>query len=418
MQVGIWSQNHGHFAYMSLAVSAQAREICDLVVRWVHLIAGIMWIGNSMLFNWLDRNLVKGAGDSPLAQGRIWLLHSGAFYDVEKKLLAPSEMAVVNQGKLHWFKWQNLTTWVSGILLLFVVYYSGGGALLVDPSVRALGAPLAIGLSLLFIVMSWFVYDLVWISPLGKRPVVAAAVSFLYMGAAALALTKLFSGRAAYIHVGVILGTLMTGNVWFVIVPSQRELVAATLAGREQDAAISLRAKERSIHNNYMTFPLLFLMVSNHFPSTYGGRHAWIVLVVLSVGGAIVRHLMNVRFHYTGWLPVAGFVVATSIGALFLLTRPEGHVEATTGEKVSFHTAFGVIHERCQPCHSAHPTDDTWKTAPSGVMFDTPEQVRRLAPRIKERAVISRTMPLQNKTGITQAERDLLGDWIDQGQSD
>jgi uncharacterized membrane protein len=394
-------------------VSAQLRELGDLVIRWVHLIAGIMWIGNSLLFNWLDRNLERAPGSPPNHYGKIWLLHSGAFYEVDKKLLAPNEMPA----KLHWFKWQNFTTWASGILLLFVVYYSGGGALLIDPSVRALGAPVAIGISVTFIVMSWFVYDLLWISPLAKKPLVAATVSFAYVGAAAFALTTIFSGRAAYIHVGVILGTLMTGNVWFVIVPSQRELVAATLAGREQDAAISLRAKERSIHNNYMTFPLLFLMVSNHFPSTYGGRHAWTALVVLSVGGALVRHLMNVRFQYSGWLPVAAFVVVITLASAFVLTRPVHQVDTTSGEKVAFHTVETVVRERCQPCHSAHPTDDTWKSAPAGVMFDTAGQMTRLAPRIKERAVILRTMPLQNKTGMTQGERDLLGDWIDQGAS-
>ena len=392
-------------------MSPQVRELSDLVIRWVHLIAGIMWIGNSLLFNWLDRNLERPPGSPPSYQGNIWLLHSGAFYDVDKKLLRPNEMPA----KLHWFKWQNFTTWASGICLLFVVYYAGGASLLVDPSVRDLGAPLAIAISVTFIVVSWFYYDVLWISPLRKTPVVAAALSFLYVGAAAFALTKIFSGRAAYIHVGVILGTLMTGNVWFVIVPSQKELVAATKEGREQDAAISLRAKERSIHNNYMTFPLLFLMISNHFPSTYGGRHAWVVLFVIAIGGALVRHLMNVRFHYAGWLPVAAFVVVATIASLFFLTRPETHESTGAKEKVPFHTVEGIVHERCAPCHSRHPTDDVWKTAPTGVMFDTPEQIQRLAPRIKERAVILRTMPLQNKTGITQSERDVLGDWIDQG---
>ena len=238
----------------------------------------------------------------------------------------------------------------------------------------------------------------------------------MYVAAVSYALTpRLQRAHAAYIHVGVILGTLMTGNVWFVIVPSQRELVAATFAGREQDAAISLRAKERSIHNNYMTFPLLFLMVSNHFPSTYGGRHAWLVLVVLATSGALVRHLMNIRFGYPGWLPVAAGIVLVGLVLLYVFTRPESVPGTTGGEKVAFHTVEGVVHERCLPCHNAHPTDDTWKTAPSGVMFDTPAQVKRLAPRIKERAVISRTMPLQNKTGMTQSERDLLGDWLEQG---
>lgn len=391
-------------------MSGQVRELCDLVVRWVHLIAGIMWIGNSLLFNWLDRNLEKPEGADASYQGKIWLLHSGAFYDVDKKLLRPNEMPA----KLHWFKWQNFTTWASGIALLFVVYYAGGGALLVDPSVRALGPAVAIGISLTFIVVSWFFYDLVWISPLAKKPIFAAALSILYVGAVAYALTKIFSGRAAYIHVGVILGTLMTGNVWFVIVPSQHELIAATREGREQDAAISLRAKQRSIHNNYMTFPLLFLMISNHFPSTYGGKHAWLALASITIGGALVRHLMNIRFTYARWFPIASFVVLATITTLYFLTKPEHH-EAASTEKLPFHTVQAVMHERCLPCHSARPTDDVWKTAPAGVMFDTPDQIKRLAPRIKERAVISRTMPLQNKTSITQPERDLIGDWIDQG---
>jgi uncharacterized membrane protein len=382
------------------------------VIRWVHLIAGIMWIGNSMLFNWLDRNLEKPKDAPPGYQGNIWLLHSGAFYDVHKKLLRPHEMPKT----LHWFKYQNLTTWVSGILLLFVVYYGGGGALLVDPSVRALAPSIAIAISLSFIVMSWYVYDTIWRSPLHARPVVAAAISFLYIGLASYALTKIFSGRAAYIHVGVILGTLMTGNVWFVIVPSQHELVNATLEGRDQDAAISLRAKERSIHNNYMTFPLLFMMLSNHFPSTYGGKHAWIVLAVIAIGGALVRHLMNVRFHYTGWLPVAGFVVAATLVSLFFLTRPPESSSASR-PKVAFASVQAIVAQRCQQCHSRTPTDDTWRAPPQGVTFDTPEQIERMAPRIKERAVVLKTMPLGNKTGITEEERKTIGAWIDQGAS-
>ncbi len=313
-------------------MSGHVRELCDLFVRWVHLIAGIMWIGNSMLFNWLDRNLEKPEGSPPSYQGNIWLLHSGAFYDVHKKLLRPNEMPKT----LHWFKFQNLTTWVSGVLLLFVVYYGGGGALLVDPTVRALAPGVAIALSLSFIAGSWFFYDTLWRSPLARRPALASAISIVFVGVISYALTKVFSGRAAYIHVGVILGTLMTGNVWFVIVPSQRELVNATLEGREQDAAISLRAKERSIHNNYMTFPLLFMMLSNHFPSTYGGKHAWIALAVIAVGGALVRHLMNVRFHYEGWLPVAGFVVAATVASLFFLTRPPEAPASANHAKVAF----------------------------------------------------------------------------------
>lgn len=269
------------------------RELLDLLIRWVHLIAGIMWIGNSMLFNWLDRNLVK-VSERKGHEGEIWLLHSGGFYQVEKKQLAPSEMPAI----LHWFKWQNGVTWISGISLLIVVYYLGGGALLVDPSVSDLGPSAAIGLGLGSIVGSWVMYDLIWRSPLGKKGLPAVVLSFALLFGVAFGLTQLLSGRAAFMHVGVIMGTLMTGNVWMVIMPSQRELVQATTEGREQDHAIAMRAKQRSIHNNYMTFPLLFVMISNHYASTYGNRFNWAVLFVLMVSSALVRHFMNIRFTY------------------------------------------------------------------------------------------------------------------------
>jgi hypothetical protein len=231
-----------------------ANELLDVVFRWAHLIAGIMWIGNSMLFNWLDRNLVApGPGAGKLSQGKIFMVHSGAFYDVEKKLLAPGELP----DEMHWFKWQNFTTWATGISLMVVVYYMNGAAFLVDPSVRAMGQGEAIAWSLGSLVAAWAVYDGVWMT-VGKRaPSVATALSFVLLFVAAYGFTLLFSGRAAYVQTGVLIGTMMTGNVWMRILPSQRSLIAATKAGREQDATLSLRAKQRSIHNNYLTFPLL-----------------------------------------------------------------------------------------------------------------------------------------------------------------
>ena len=392
-------------------LEAHLRELTDLVVRWVHLIAGIMWIGNSLLFNWLDRNLEKPKDAKPGYDGNIWLLHSGGFYEVEKKQLEPSQMP----SNLHWFKWQNFSSWLSGILLLLVVYYGSKGALLVDASVKNLSVPIAMTVGLGSIVVSWIYYDFLWSSPLGKRPRLAAALSLLYFAGLAYALTHLLSGRAAYIHVGVVLGTLMTGNVWFVILPSQKELVAATTEGRAQDAAVAHRAKVRSIHNNYMTFPLLFMMVSNHFPSMYGNKLAWILLFVVALGGATVRHLMNIRFTTPGWFPWAAAVVLTMVAVVYVMTKPaEVPVSATP---VSFAEVDAVVHARCLPCHSAHPTDDTWKVAPNGVMMDTPAQIRALSPRIKERAVVTRTMPLGNKTGCTDAEREVLRSWVDQGAS-
>jgi uncharacterized membrane protein len=225
------------------------------------------------------------------------------------------------------------------------------------------------------------------------------------------------SGRAAYIHVGALLGTLMTANVWFYVVPSQRELVAATRAGLPQDPALSYRAKQRSIHNNYMTFPVLFIMVSNHFPSTYGSTLNWLILAILMVGSAAVRHFMNIRFTYGGWLRLAaGTTLLTVALVFFLIARSRGPASASaSGPPVAFADAQAIINRRCVPCHSATPTDSQFTVAPAGVTFDTPEQIKGRAGRILERAVISKTMPFGNRTGITDEERALLGRWIEQG---
>jgi uncharacterized membrane protein len=231
-------------------------------------------------------------------------------------------------------------------------------------------------------------------------------------------LTRVLSGRAAYIHVGALLGTLMTGNVWFYVVPSQRQLVAATKAGLPQDPALAYRAKQRSIHNNYMTFPVLFIMISNHFPSTYGHALNWLILAVLMVGSATVRHFMNIRFSYGGWLRAASAVALLTVAIVIaLIARAQPPTSAAATGSVAFADAQAIIARRCQPCHSAAPTDDQFKAPPAGIVLDTPEHIQALAPRIKERAVISKTMPFGNKTGMTEAERARLGAWIDQGAS-
>jgi uncharacterized membrane protein len=389
-------------------LEAHVRELLDLLVRWVHLIAGIMWIGNSMLFNWLDRNLVKRPGAGEGHEGEIWMVHSGGFYQVEKKQLEPSELP----DQLHWFKWQNGVTWISGICLLGIVYYMGKGSYLVDPSISDISVPMAMGLSVGTVVLSWVAYDLLWRSPLARVPAAAAGVSVALLAGIAFGLTQVLSGRAAYIHVGVVMGTLMTGNVWMVIMPSQRELLEMTKSGKRQSSTLAYRAKQRSIHNNYMTFPLLFIMVSNHFPSTYGSSINWLILGVLMLTGALVRHFMNIRFWWGPWLPSAGATAAIGIIALYALTMPK---ERKAQGPVSYAAARAIIDQRCIACHSARPTDDVWKTAPAGVMLDTTDQVKNMVSRIRERAVITRTMPLGNKTGMTDAERDALAGWIEQG---
>jgi uncharacterized membrane protein len=391
----------------------QFNELLDVVFRWAHLIAGIMWIGNSMLFNWLDRNLIAPPKDEAhrLSQGKIYMVHSGAFYEVEKKLLEPNQLP----DQLHWFKWQNFLTWLTGICLLVVVYYMNGAAFLIDPSVRAMSQGEAIGLSVGTLVAAWVVYDVTWTTLGRKVPALATALSFGLLFGAAYGFTTLFSGRAAYIQTGVMIGTIMTGNVWMRILPSQKELIAATKSGKEQDATLSIRAKQRSIHNNYLTFPLLFIMISNHFPSTYGHYLNWLVLFAVMVGGAGVRHFMNVRYAGKVWLFPALAMAAIGVTGMMVVTRIREAPAVIIKGEVDFARASEIIQKRCVQCHSAKPSDPQFPVAPMNIQFDTPERISAVTARIKDRAVVNKTMPFLNRTGMTEEERAELGKWIDSG---
>lgn len=388
------------------------RELIDLVLRWVHVIAGIMWVGNSMLFNWLDRNLRPKPG----MEGEIWLVHSGAYYQIEKKQLEPQEMPEV----LHWFKWQSYITWLSGFSLLVVVYYLGGGAFLVDPGVSRLTASQATWLGLGVLFGGWLVYDTLWRSPLGTIKGLPVLVSFGLLVGVSYQLTQWLSPRAAFVHVGALLGTLMAGNVFCRIMPAQRNQMVATQSGEKPDPLLGYNAKQRSIHNNYMTFPLLFIMVSNHFPVTYQHTLNWLILAVLMLAGAGVRHVMNIRFHFKPWVPTLALIVLVAFGGLYALTRPPAPVNGAahllpSHQPVAFQKVQAIIQQRCTTCHSTTPTDDTFTLAPAGVMFDTPEQIQSLAERIKVRAVLNQSMPLGNKTQMTAQERQLVGQWIEEG---
>lgn len=398
------------------------REVLDLFIRWIHLIAGIMWIGNSMLFNWLDRNLVKAEGARARSLGEIWLLHSGAFYQVEKMTLAPNEMPKV----LHWFKWQAYTTWMSGFLLMGLVYYLGGKSFLVDPQIMDIAYGTAVALSLGVLVGGFAVYDLLW-RFLAHKSGLATVLSLACVAAFVVGIHQVFTPRAAYLHVGALLGSVMAGNVFFHIIPSQKQMVAATLSGHQADPALSQHAKTRSIHNNYITFPVLFIMLSNHFPSTWGHTFNWGVLALLMIGGATARHFLNIRFTFQRWLPaLLGTITATVVGLWMLVappaavsssaSAPEASAGAAGTERVAFPVVQAVVNARCTPCHAAHPTNPQFAAAPAGgVLLDSPEKIVALADRIKYRAVVTKTMPLVNQTGITSLERELLGRWVDEG---
>ena len=393
-------------------MNGAATELLDLVVRWVHVIAGIMWVGNSMLFNWLDRNL-RARGDADV-YGDIWLLHSGGFYLVEKNKGERSPTGIRSLPRpLHWFKWQAYLTWLSGAALLVIVYYLGGRALLVDPAVAGISSGTGVAIAVGTIVAAVIVYEAVW-RVLGERAyALATLLSVALLVVAIELLLSRLGGRAAYLHVGALLGTIMAANVAHTIMPSQRELVAALSEGREPSQAIADRAKTRSIHNNYLTFPVIALMLSAHFPSLYARDRSDLTLFVLIAAGAAVRHVMNIRFTFARWRWALTAVVVTA-GLLLVvqLVLPGARRTAARADpaSVSFDDARRVIDRRCASCHSSEPADVSLGVMPGGVAFDTPDQVRLMAPRILER-VTTGTMPPGNKTRMTDAERAMVAAW-------
>ena len=393
-------------------MSSHLIELLDLTFRWVHVIAGIMWIGNSMLFNWLDRNLRPPSRTVTEVYGDIWLLHSGAFYFVEKTSLAGQPMP----RPMHWFKWQAYTTWLSGVALLIVVYYVGGRALLTDPVRASLTPTIALAVALGSLVGGWLVYDLLWRFIAPRSATLAGALSIAALIGIVVALTSLLSGRAAFLHVGALLATIMAGNVAMTIMPSQRVLVAAVEAGRPPDPAVADAAKTRSIHNNYITFPVIALMVSNHFPGIYGHPRSWLLLLVLIAVGAGVRHILNIRFTYRPWVPALAATVVIGFVVLLIAAAPTG-LQGGSGPlriptQVSFEDARSVIDRRCAACHSANPSITEFGPGPGGVSFDDPAQIRALAQRIRVRAVETQTMPLGNRTKMTIEERAILEAWL------
>ena len=398
-------------------MSGHLIELLDLTFRWVHVIAGIMWIGNSLLFNWLDRNLRPSSRGAPELYGEIWLLHSGAFYFVEKTSLAGQRMPA----PLHWFKWQAYTTWLSGTALLIVVYYVGGRALLVDPARMALTPTAAVSIAVGTIAVGWLLYDILWQFVAARAQLLAGVLSVSALVLTAFGATSMLSGRAAFLHVGAMLATIMAGNVATTIMPSQRVLVDAVAAGRPPDPKVAAAAKLRSIHNNYLTFPVIVLMVSNHFPSVYGHRASWLLLLALIAIGALVRHILNVRFTFTQWIPALGLTLAAGFAVLFVVGRPASSARVVPGgavpAQVSFEDARSIIDRRCAACHSASPAITEFGPTPGGVSFDDPERIRALAERIRVRAIETRTMPLGKRTRMTELERATLARWLSRGQS-
>lgn len=386
-------------------------EWLGLAFRWIHIITAIAWIGASFYFNWLLNHLLTS--EDPNVSGQLWALHAGGFFNVEKRNIEPGKLPE----PLHWFKWESYWTWMSGFVLLAIVYYAGAEAYLIDPAVADISQRQAILISLATLVGSWLVYHLLWNSAFGRQSQTRSALlTALFIMLASFLLMQVFSGRGAFLHTGAMLATWMTGNVFFVIMPAQRQLVQSTLEGQPQNKQLAADAGQRSLHNNYLTLPVLFCMFSNHYPSTFGSEWNWTVLMALFVVGFMVRHYFNVRGKQGNlkalWLlAVALFIfVGTALLASYPLLKNAG----AAGE-ISFTTVHGLAQTHCISCHAAQPTNTAFPAPPKGVLLETEAQMVSHAAQIATQ-VGSRIMPLGNTTQMTDDERQLLVQWANSRQ--
>jgi uncharacterized membrane protein len=377
----------------------------ELGIRWLHVVAGIVWIGTSFYFVALDNHLGRPRVEEADVAGESWEIHGGGFYRISKYRVAPEELPE----PLHWFKWEAYTTWLSGFGLLVVLYYANADTYLIDKSVADIPVAAAIAVSLMGLAAAWVVYDLACMA--FKSDAVLGLVLLGLVVASAYGAGQVFSGRAAYIQVGSMLGTIMAANVLFNIIPAHWELIRAKEAGRQPDPAPALEAKRRSVHNNYLTLPVVFTMISNHFAFTYEDDHAWLVLVALVLIGAWIRHFFNLRHagRTVWWIPATALLAA--IGLAVAIRPDEGG--GAPPQEVSADEATAIVRQRCAPCHSKNPRQEGYDTAPAGVVLDTREQIVAQADAIREQAVRTEAMPLGNVTGMTDEERDALGDWLD-----
>jgi uncharacterized membrane protein len=389
-------------------------EFLGLLIRWLHVIAGIAWIGSSFYFIWLDNSLEPPAPGSDNAKkgvsGELWAVHGGGFYNPQKYAVAPAALP----DTLHWFKWEAYTTWLSGTALLVLVYWLRAGTMMVDPSVAALSAAQAVGIGGASMVGAWFIYDGLCRSPLGKNDTLLGAIVFGLLVLLAWGLGQVFGGRAAFIQVGASIGTIMVANVFFVIIPGQKKMVAAMRAGRLPDPIYGKRGKQRSVHNNYFTLPVLFIMISNHYASTYAHEYAWAVLVLISAAAVSIRHFFNRRHKGAiEWRYLA--FGAGLLGVVAWWTAPRLLPLPKVDGPVTFDQVRAIVGQRCVTCHAPTPTFAGIAQPPAGVVLHTAEAIGANAQRIYQQVVATRIMPLGNVTQITDYERAVIAAWIADG---
>jgi hypothetical protein len=384
-------------------------EWLNIIVRLMHITFGIAWIGASFYFVFLENALNRTENVREELAGNLWAIHGGGFYYLEKYKVAPASIPK----HLHWFKYEAYFTWITGFCLLFIVYYFNASAMLIDKSVLDISSAAGIGIGISSFVLAWVIYDRMCRSSLIKSNIWFTLLGLILLVVFAYGYSRVFSGRAAYIHFGAMIGSIMVANVFFIIIPSQKAMVKAAREGSFLDPQLGKHAGLRSLHNNYFTLPVLFVMISNHFPSTFGNEKGWLILSIFSLGAAGVKHYLNLRERgiYSVWvMPVSALIL---LSAAFLSAPSKNPVGCQN--EVSAAEVMQIVKARCSQCHSSMPTDDVYTAPPNGVKYESIEDVVRLKDKIMERAVLTKTMPPNNKTGITDNERMLIRCWIEQG---
>lgn len=392
-------------------MEAYLLDWANLLLRWFHLIVGIAWIGASFYFVMLDNSLKAPKKPEDAKRGvfgELWAVHGGGFYCSQKFPTGPKGEPLSDD--LHWSKWEAYSTWLSGMSLLAVVYWIGASNTLIDARVMELTPATAVGISIAFLTAGWLVYDVLCRNLVGRDGLLAAIV-FIFVMVCNYALHHLFSARGAYIHVGAMLGTMMSANVFFHIIPGQKRMVDQIRAGQEVDSKPGIIGKQRSVHNTYFTLPVLFIMISNHYPMTYGNSNGWLVLAVLMLAGVLIRQyfVLRHRGEQKLWQPVVGVAL---ILALIVLMAPKS-VDAG-GKKIAFSDVKSVIDQRCVSCHAAQPTREGFAQPPKGVMLENATQIGQHVAKMAE-TVGTGYMPLGNLTKMTDEERKLIAAWAAQG---
>jgi len=387
-------------------------EWLSAILRWLHVVAGIAWIGSSFYFIHLDLSLKPRAGLPAGVKGDEWQVHGGGFYHMMKYLVAPAEMP----DNLTWFKWEAYTTWLSGFALLVVVYYLGANLFLIDTSVLDLTAVQAAGIALASLVIAWLAYEALCRSPLGKHEVALAIVGYVFLVALAYAFTHVFSGRGAFTQIGALIGTIMVANVFVIIIPYQKKIVDAMIARKEPDPKWGALGKQRSVHNNYLTLPVVFLMLSNHYPLFFATRYNWLIVAIVLAIGPVIREFFNSRHEGKGspWWTWA--VAAAGMAAVAWLSAAGSTIElGALPPAPKFKQVADIVSSRCSMCHATEPVWDGVPAAPEGIRLDTDDEVVRHARLIDLVAVRSAAMPPGNITEMTPHERAVLASWLAAG---